>query len=105
MAVTGKFTFDQNGYWQTDTEYNPTLGMYRVSFETFVHTESEYKTFMENARTSFTRDLSVKAPSQDLATNLLNWMAYSYFVPDSGHLHRWRALPATPGTSLTVHRF
>ena len=90
LAVTNTFEFDINGHWNNDLAYNPSLGLYTLDLTNFQHTSEEYALFMKNARYNFETYISAKAPSQDLATNLLYWMTYSYFVDDGLYSHRWR---------------
>ena len=90
LAVTNTFEFDVNGHWNNDLAYNPSLGLYTVDLNNFLHSTEEYALFMQNAKYNFETYISAKAPSQDLATNLLYWMTYSYFVEDGVYSHRWR---------------
>ena len=90
VAITNTFTFDVNGNWDVALAFNPTLGMYSVKMNNFLHSQEEYAAFILDAETNFKNALSNKAPGQDLATNLLNWMMYSYFVGDGAYTHRWR---------------
>ena len=90
VAITNSYTMDVNGYWNGNLDYNPTLGMYKIDFNNFLHSNEEYTLFMQNAKYNFETYISAKAPSQDLATNLLYWMTYSYFVDDGLYSHRWK---------------
>ena len=90
LAVTNTFEFDINGYWNNDLAYNPSLGLYTLDLTNFQHSTEDYALFMKNARYNFETYISAKAPSQELATNLLYWMTYSYFVDDGLYSHRWR---------------
>ena len=90
VAITNTYTMDVNGYWNGNINYNPTLGMYSINFNNFLHSADEYALFMQNAKYNFETYIAAKAPSQDLATNLLYWMTYSYFVDDGLYSHRWK---------------
>ena len=83
---------DLHGNWDGSLSYNPTQGMYSVTMNNFLHTNSEDITFMKSARFAFQTQLSARAPHQELSTNLLDWMSYSYFVDDGSYAHRFRAV-------------
>lgn len=92
IAITNTYTMDLHGNWDGSLSYNPTQGMYSVTMNNFLHTNADYQKFMKSSRYAFENQLSFRAPHQELSTNLLEWMTYSYFVDDGTYAHRFRAV-------------
>ena len=87
IAVTNSYSFDVNGFWNTESGYNPTLGMYTVHLNNFLHDAAAYKIFMQAARLEFEASLSKKAPSQVRWTSdMPAWMPLNGPPIQSHHL-------------------
>ena len=71
--------------------YTVFLTVYLI-LRTVVVSRSGYQNFMKSARYAFQNQLSARAPHQELSTNLLEWMTYSYFIDDDIYAHRFRAV-------------
>jgi hypothetical protein len=88
-AVTNTYTLDESGYWTGQSAFNPSTGVYSLVMNSFTHSLSEYADFMANMRETVS-ELAGNSTSQDIAENLLYWMAWAKFIDEGENTQRWQ---------------
>jgi hypothetical protein len=82
LSVTGTYRADVNGYWEGATEFRAPVAPYYLSLIDFRADTKTYRSLMQKVHSQLS-ELGDAAKKQDLMTNLLYWMMWSYVLPYS----------------------
>lgn len=83
VSITGTYRADINGNWEGSNSFSAPLAPYYLNLINFQADTSLYISLLENVRYEL-ENLGRLAKTQDLMTNLLYWMMWSYKLPYSG---------------------
>jgi hypothetical protein len=82
ISITGDYRADQNGNWEGATEFREPVAPYYLSLIDFRADTKTYRSLMQQVHSELGR-IGEAAKQQDLMTNLLYWMMWSYALPYS----------------------
>jgi hypothetical protein len=83
LSVTGTYRADVNGHWEGSTDFKAPLAPYYLKLIDFKADTKTYRALMGKVENELIR-IGQLAKTQDLVTNLLYWMMWSYRLPYSG---------------------
>lgn len=82
VSVTGTYRADDNGNWEGSTEFRAPIAPYYLSLIDFRADTKTYRSLMGDVYEQLLL-MGEAAKKQDLVTNLLYWMMWSYILPYS----------------------
>jgi hypothetical protein len=80
QEISGNYQADTQGYWEGDSNYNPSSAVYQIHFQKIKITGSQYKNILAAVREA-TLKVSKLSVNQDLLQNLLYWMEWQIILP------------------------
>jgi hypothetical protein len=83
LSVTGTYRADSNGYWEGNSEFKAPVAPYYLNLIDFKADPKTYRALMGKVEAELAR-IGKLAKTQDLVTNLLYWMMWSYRLPYAG---------------------
>ena len=81
--VTGQFTADKYGKWNTNKNYSDNLALYKIEFSATNVTDKEYSAVMDSFGAKFSA-LGTRMSDADLAWIIMAWTTVSFKDQSSG---------------------